>query len=146
MIRIDHKWACTFNGGAIVFEEPEKVKIDCLELDGKRGYCVIRPMRKEKSSKQHRYYFGVVVKRFAEYWGASKKDAHSALSAEHLKTIPSNPEMPSYIRSTDLMAGGWSTDEWEEYMEYLRRWGLEEFGLYIELPNEVDLTTIMTAF
>lgn len=144
--RIDHKWECYFKNGRIIFDDPEKVMSDCYELEGKKGFCHIKPFRKSKSDRQHRYYFGVVVRRFSEYWGCTIDEAHSALSAHHLKVIPENEEMPEYIRSTSFVKGGWTTDEWEGYMEKLRYWAITEFGLYIELPNEVDLSEIKNVF
>lgn len=144
--RIDHRWPCTFKGGRINWHDPAKVAADCTELEGKDGYCILEPFRNPKSVQEHRYYFGVVCKRFAEYWGCSVNEAHLSLSREHLQVIPEHPEQPVYIRSTSLTFGGWKTDEWEEYMEFLRTWGLLTFGLYIELPREVDLTKIRTVF
>ena len=44
--------------------------------------------------------------------------------------------MPEITRSTAL--GQWTTAEWEDYMDFLRRWAVEQFGIVIEEPNQVD--------
>ena len=112
-----------------------------MDLDGKVGFISLIPFRKMKTPEQNKYYRGVVVKHFADYWGCTNEEAHQALSFEHLKYRP-NPGsgMPAIPKSTALHE--WGTVEWEEYMELLRRWGAQEFGLYIEVPNEVDLDSI----
>lgn len=140
MTRINHRWRCEFKGGKPVLEDPERFRKDCLELEGKVGYLSLLPWRKFKSNNQNKYYRGVVVKRFADYWGGTNEEAHQALSREHLSVQPGNPEMPSYIKSTANME--WSAVEFEDYMEFLRRWAAEEFGIYIELPNEVDMDSL----
>lgn len=138
--RIVHKWTCTFEGGRPILDRPQEFKQECQALDGKRGFISVHLGSRMKSNEQNRYYRGVVVQRFAEYWGCTNEEAHEALSRKHLTVESDNPEMPARVRSTRLSE--WSTAEWEQYMEHLRRWGLTEFGLYIEEPNEVDMTSI----
>ncbi len=87
---------------------------ECQKLEGKAGTVRIKETRKQKSNPENRYYRGVVVKRFAEYWGCSNEEAHRALGCEHLQVVTDNPEMPSYVRTTELSE--WNTGEWEEYM------------------------------
>lgn len=138
-MRVNHKWACRFEGGKPVLDNPQGFKKDCLSLEGKEGFVAVIPFRKLKTNQQNRYYRSVVVKRFADEWGCTNKEAHEALCMEHLRYSP-KPGMPAITKSTAL--GEWSTAAWEEYMEHLRRWGAQNFGLYIELPNEVDLESL----
>lgn len=140
MGKVVHQWACRFERGKPVLDKPDEFKREVAALEGKRGYISVHLLSKLKSNEQNRYYRGVVVMRLAEYWGCSNADAHAAISHEHLTVFPLNPEMPAYVRSTRL--DDWTTAEWEQYMESLRRWALESFGVYIEEPNEVDMTTI----
>jgi len=139
MVRINHKWECEFRDGRPILADPEKFKKDCHALEGKLGYVALIPFRKMKTHEQNRYYRGVVVRRFAEEWGCSNEEAHQALSYEHLRYSPS-PGMPPIVKSTALPE--WNTAEWEDYMEFLRKWGAQEYGIYIELPNEVDLDSL----
>jgi len=134
--RIQHKWACTFEDGAPVPDNPTGLKMECLGMEGKRGYVSVQLYRRTKSNEQNRYYRGVVVQRFADYWGCANEEAHGALSFEHLAVHSDNPEMPAYVKSTRLSE--WDTGMWERYMDFLRRWGMEKFNIRIELPNEVD--------
>lgn len=131
-----HKFECEVRAGKPVLDDPGAFKAECIPLEGRRAVITIRPLRKEKSRPQLRYYWGVVVRRFAEYWGLSAEDAHSALSFEHLRVIPPDTKKPVYIRSTRLSE--WNTGEWEDYMSFLRRWASEKFNLYIEEPNEIE--------
>ena len=119
--------------------DPEGFKKNCENLEGKGGYISVIPFRKMKTNEQNRYYRGVVVAIFADYWGCTNEEAHQALSNEHLKYYP-KPNMPVLIKSTALSE--WSTVEWEDYMVFLRNWGASEFGLYIPEPNEVDLESL----
>lgn len=119
--------------------DPESFKKDCAQLEGKSGFIAVIPHRKLKTNEQNRYYRGVVVKRFADEWGCTNAEAHDALSMEHLRYRP-KPGMPEVVKSTSLEE--WSTVEWEDYMEFLRKWGAQEYGLYIELPNEVDMASL----
>ena len=144
MARYVHKFECTITNGKPVLDNATGFLNECRQLEGKRCVVTVSPVRKQKSNQQQRYYRGVVVQRFAEYWGCSNDEAHRALSREHLTVIPANKEMPSYIRSTEL--GEWTTTEWEDYMEFLRTWGLIEFGIYIEKPNEVVFEDIKTVW
>lgn len=137
--RIIKKWACRFEDGRPVLEDPEGFKKNCEKLEGKKGFVSIIPFRKTKTNEQNRYYRGVVVQIFADYWGSTNEEAHQALSSEHLK-YDHKPGMPSLIKSTALTE--WSTGEWEDYMTYLRNWGAAEFGIYIPEPNEVDLDSL----
>jgi hypothetical protein len=139
MPRINHKWECEFKGGKPVIIDEVAFKKDCLQLEGKKGYVALIPFRKVKTGEQNKYYRGVVVKRFADEWGCTNQEAHEAISWEHLRYHP-KPGMPPITKSTRLEE--WGTAEWEEYMEHLRRWGAQTFGLYIELPNEVDMDSL----
>lgn len=139
-LQIGHRWACEFRGGKPILDTPQTFMEECRRLDGQRGYVAIQTPKRMKSNEQNRYYRGVVVARFAEYWGCSNEDAHRALCFEHLQLDSENPEMPKRIKSTQL--SDWTTGEWENYMEFLRRWALEQFGVYIEEPNEVDYTSL----
>lgn len=142
--RIVHKWACRFEGGKPILDNPEGFKTEVSGLEGKRGYVSVHLGARMKSNEQNRYYRGVVVQRFAEYWGCTNEEAHQALSFEHLKQDSEVPGMPKRIRSTRLSE--WTTGEWEDYMAHLRFWALTEHGLYIEEPNEVDLLSLPTTY
>jgi hypothetical protein len=137
--RVLHRWACTFEGGRPILDDPAGFKREVAALEGKRGTVAVSVGTRQKSNEQNRYYRGVVCRRLAEYWGYTNDEAHRAISREHL-TVEGRGDAPSYVRSTRL--SDWTTAEWEEYMAHLRRWGLLEFGVYIEEPNEVDLAQL----
>lgn len=139
MLKINHKYECEFKGGKPVLSDPKAFNDACDKMEGKKGYIIITPYRKMKTNDQNKYYRGVVVQILGDYWGSTNQEAHEAISAEHLK-YSKHYGMPQLIKSTKLTE--WSTVEWEEYMEHLRKWAAQEFGVSIPLPNEVDLTTL----
>lgn len=140
MSRYVHKFEGEVKAGRLRLDNPVGFATECRQFEGRRCTLTLALVRKQKSNPENRYCRGVVVQRFAEYWGLSNDQAHSALSFEHLKVIPTTPDGRTYIRSTRLEE--WNTAEWEDYMAFLRRWGAEEFGLQIEEPNEVDYSQI----
>lgn len=143
MSRIVHKWACRFEGGKPVLDDPSGFKREVAGLEGKRGFVSVHVGTRQKSNLQNRYYRGVVCKRLAEYWGCTNDEAHRAISHEHL-VVEAQGERPAFVRSTRL--SDWTTAAWEDYMSHLRRWALTEFGVYIEEPNEVDLLNMDDAY
>lgn len=139
MPKIIRKWKCVFKGGKPILEDPSGFKKECEKMEGKEGYVSIIPWRKMKSNEQNKYYRGCLVQIFAEYWGTTNQEAHEALSNEHLR-VRLHPEMPEIVKSTANHE--WNTEEWERYMEFLRKWGAQEFGLYIPEPREIDLESL----
>lgn len=137
-VRIAIKHRCTFKGGKPILENPEIFGKDCQSLEGKTGYVVLKTGSRSKSNRQNKYYWGVVIPILGEYFGYEKEQMHSALCLQHL--VVKNEIGPYYIKSTRLSE--WTTDEWEKYMDYLKRWSVETFGVYIPSPNEVDYSQV----
>jgi len=139
MQKINPKFECTFVDGRPVMEKAADFESLCKKYEGKKGFITITSYRKMKTLEQNKYYRGVVVALLAEYWGCVNEEAHQAISNEHLK-YQKHYDMPPLIKSTKL--SDWNTVDWEEYMEHLRKWSMQEFNVYIPLPNEIDLSTL----
>jgi len=107
--------------------------MDCLIKSGKKVEVIIRIEKKNSSSRQQRYYRGVVIPIIAEHTGYSIDEVHGVLQSAGLWNdfLPDGKE---YIRSTS--EGNWTTLQWEERMEKIRRWAMELDNIYIPLPNE----------
>ena len=103
-------------------------------FDGKEIELDLRKRKSERSLRQNRYYWGVVVPIFGEHWGLDREETHQLLGTTHLKkkiTVEGGQEF-TVVRSTTSL----STADFEEYMSKLRAWGATEFGLNIPEPNE----------
>lgn len=138
-MKINRKFPCEFIGGKPVLDDPHEFTKAVKKMEGKKGYITVMPFRKMKTNEQNKYYRGVVVQRLADYWGYTNEEAHQAISTEHLK-VTIHDGVPPIIKSTALSE--WNTEEWEQYMTFLRNWASSEFGVYIEEPNEVDMSSI----
>lgn len=127
----------TFYGevkGTLNFDNPIYFEQTVQELEGKKFELELREMKSKRSDRQNRYYFGVLLPIFGDYFGMDKEETHEALKFEHLRHVINdkngNPHVT--VKSTTKL----STNEFEDYMEKLRRWGAQEFGLNCPSPNE----------
>lgn len=104
------------------------------ELEGKKFELELREMKSQRSDRQNRYYWKIIIPIFGDYFGMDKEETHEALKFEHLKQVIRDKKGVPHItvKSTAKL----STSEFEDYMSKLRRWGASEFGLNIPEPGE----------
>jgi hypothetical protein len=126
--------------GAVRWFGIEGKRFDALrrKFEGKDVEIVLRLPQKKTTDPQRRYYFGVIVAMICEEagYGPEHKEAiHEFLKGMFLKDT--SGQLP-ITRSTQSL----TTVEREEYHSNCRRWAAEFFGLYIPLPNEVDMEQI----
>jgi hypothetical protein len=126
--------------GKLPREVSERIASTIRRMEGKRLLIVIKEQKRQRSNKQNRYYFGVIVMMVTEmfreagnYVGA--EEVHDFLK-EHvgnLRQIIVTPdgEVLKILGSTTKL----STQEFEVYMEKVRAWAAG-FGLIIPLPHE----------
>ena len=95
--------------------------------------CIIRPKRRQRSSSQNRYYFGVVVALIAEACGYEPDEMHEVLAMRFLR-IEDCPLTGAPRRQRTPRT---NTAEFSTYVEQCRRFGAE-LGLYIPSPGEVE--------
>jgi len=124
----------TVKHGKLIPENPEAHRVLLSRHEGKRVHYTIKRFTHSKSNNQNRYYRGVVVPILADYWGYTEDEAHSAIGLVHFMVYPERG-IP-YVKSTQN--DSWTTAEWEEKIEKIRIWAMNEFSVYIPLPNEVD--------
>lgn len=132
---IKHK--CEFKSGTAIFENPRKFRDECLQLNAKKGYLTIHRERKQKSNQQNKYYWSVVIPILSDHLGYEKEEMHSALSYHFLRV---KKKGLVFVRSTQL--NDWKTAEWEAYMDKIKRWAADTFGVEILDPNQVDYSQI----
>jgi len=92
---------------------------------------------KQRSDKENRYYWGVVLPLLCEYMGYTDEEMHEAIKWKFLRkeTLlqPKYEELPT-VRSTTTL----TTIEFEELMEKIKIWAAE-FGILIPDPNQIEL-------
>ena len=106
---------------------------------------IIRPPVYDRSDKQNKYYWGVIVKLVSQESGMSTDAVHEFLKHEHgLKHEVSliGRKLNSVIMAVPKSTTLYSTGEFEDYALRCRTWASEFFGsadkpFIIPLPNEV---------
>jgi hypothetical protein len=105
---------------------------------------IVRRPRRQRSSQQNRYYWGVVIRMGAEQLGYDDpEDLHEALAMKFLRTDP-DPITGSPRRHRTPQT---NTAEFSSYTErcreFLMRFCSEQGNeFYIPLPNEVDWSAV----
>lgn len=110
-------------------------------FEGQRICIKIGKVRKERSSNQNRYYWGIVVNEFRngakDMWG---EDLGSDEAHEYLKIHCNYKELINYNTSEVIKMPQTTTDlntlQFEEYLERCRKLIYEYFGIIVALPNE----------
>jgi hypothetical protein len=119
----------------------EGKRFDVLKrkFEGKDVEVVLRLPQKKSTGPQRRYYWPVIVGMICEAAGYGPEHAEAIHEALKLMFLAIPGDGPIKVaRSTESL----TTVEREEYHNNCRRFGAEEFGIYIPLPNEVDLEGI----
>lgn len=95
------------------------------------GFYEITPkkIKKLRSLRQNRYYFGVVLKLLSDYTGYTPIELHDGFRAMFLK-VPG--EFIERVKSTTEL----DTSEFETYLAQIRVLSSEKIGINIPLPNE----------
>jgi hypothetical protein len=126
----------TIQKGRLVFNNPDGFEKYLYRLNDKSVDVVVRLPRKERSSNQNKYYFGVVVSLLSEHTGYTPDEIHSLLKEKFLSKIivlaGKDERIPR--SSTEL-----STIEWERWMTEIREWAAQELNLVIPEPNQVEV-------
>lgn len=103
-------------------------------FSGQSIEIIIRRKKKHRSVQQNRYYW-LIVTMMAEHTGFTKDEMHSILRYKFLKSERVNDNtgiVYEYVKSTTEL----STIEYEEYLEHVRSFGVDELDLRIPMPNE----------
>lgn len=102
---------------------------------GTHVFVTIRKIKKNmpRSIVQNNYYHGVVIKLLSEFTGYEPEEMHKALKIKFL-TYENVKGLPVTLSTTQL-----KTHEFEEFLERVRRWASMDLGVYIPLPNEVEV-------
>lgn len=97
---------------------------------------VLQTPEKDRSDRQRKYYYGVIIKKLCELEGYDKDDMSEIMAKNLLKfEIPMKDGTVEefYRRPSSL-----NTKETEVYHEKCRDYAMKNFNTYIPLPNEVE--------
>ena len=100
--------------------------------------------KRERSSSQNAYYFGVVVKMFSDETGYSKEESHDFLKKHVMEQIGFMEKITVHTAHGDMTevvarsTKSLTTKEMEEYLEGCRMFCSIELGLTIPTPQEVE--------
>jgi hypothetical protein len=95
--------------------------------------------RKNRTSPQNSYYFGVVLVILADFFGYEVEEMHDELKLKH------NPVPSKFV--PNIMVGGstakMTTEEFfsneTSYVNRIRRWAAVEYGVNIPDPTKIEL-------
>ena len=117
---------------SIVDSQYLNYKAHLTSLANKTVEITVKPFKKFASDPQRKYYWGVLVKILAKELGYTQDAMHNALKIEFLSYEDNGL---TFVQSTQKL----NTAEREEYHEDIRNWAMSFHGIYLPLPNEVDL-------
>ena len=120
--------------GRMILDNPTSFAQECDRLRDKPIEVTIRKRRTQRTLKQNRAYFGLIIGEIAEHCGYTKDEAHEALAWKFLRQGEPDAMLPKRRSTSDL-----STKEFEEYTAQVKQFAAEELGLFIPDPNQVDL-------
>jgi len=122
----------TIERGKLVLEQPERYLVWLSALEGKSIELVLRRKRSQRSLRQNRYYWGVVVEILSGHFGYEAKELHEALKFKFLK-IHTEEELVT-VRSTTTL----NTKEFIDYIDRIQRWAASEHDIFIPDPQTVE--------
>jgi len=111
----------------------DRPAFDAWQKRAKQGEVLLKIKNineKNRSSKQQRYYFGVLIKTLADETGYTTDEMHEALKYKFLQE-EGIYELPKIKSTSDL-----TTVEQEELNTKIREWASSELNIYLPEPNE----------
>lgn len=118
--------------GKLILEDPEKYLLRIASLEGKRIELSIKKYRENRSDRQNRYYWGVVIKLLASHCGYTSDEMHEVLKHKFLSGATDKFGLV-LVRSTAAL----DTDEFVQYTNQIVIWAAG-FGVYIPDPTQVE--------
>ena len=125
-------FCAVIKSGKVIFNNVKLFNDYISTFEGKDVEVIVRKFKKERSNQQNKYYWGVVISLLCETTGYFDEEMHDALKMMFLRD--DTRKIPT-LRSTANL----TTVEFEEYLEKIRIWAVQELNCIIPLPNEVEL-------
>ena len=118
--------------GRVLLDRPIDYGRWLMTLAGQRVEVVVRKRRTQRSDRQNRAYFGLVVALLAEHCGYTPDEMHEALAWKFLGLENAGDLLPRRRSTASL-----STSEFEDYVATIRRWAATELSCDIPEPHEI---------
>lgn len=100
-------------------------------LDGCDIDVTVTKHKKDRSSKQNRYYNGVVLKILGDELGNDREEMHEIVRMKFLQDFSGRfPRLKSTARL--------STVEMEAFLSEVRQWASRDLNIFIPLPHDVE--------
>jgi len=115
--------------GKLELDHPEAVKEHIKLFDNSDVQIIIEKRKKQRTTKQNAYYWGVIVPTLGDEFGYDKDEMHDALKWQFLRK-EDDGWIPTVRSTADL-----STSEWEDYMSRIRTWAAVEYNINIPEPD-----------
>jgi len=96
--------------------------------------CNIKKWFKKRSLNQNDFYWGVIIPKLSEYFCITPSEVHDEIKYKFLRVtwVGIGWEEISKTMSTTTL----NTKEWEEYIDRIRKWIIEEYNITLPLPHE----------
>lgn len=122
------------DAGRLRMDAPEAFRYALSAFTAKPVEVIVRPVRRQRSTRANRYYWGVVVKAIGEHCGYHSDEMHEALAFKFLR-LEDDPITGSPRRKRTPET---NTTEFAEYVDRCIQFGAE-LGVVIPEPGEVDV-------
>ena len=120
------------NRGKFIPSDPKEFSKAFLHHEGKPVVVSVKRKTRDRSNQQNRYYWGVVIKILGDHFGYTDLEMHEALKFEFLRVEEQGK--PITCKSTSQL----STVEFEQYLENVKRWAVQEYHTYIPDPGVIE--------
>lgn len=127
------KFGVKIENGKLIILDPRWHEWLKTAKNGIYSMTVKRP-KNQRTSDQNAYYWGVVIKIAAEYFGYYPEEMHEAFKWLFARKSGIDG-LPDTVKSTSKMG----TTEFFDYVEMARMWLRTEHGIDTPDPNEVEL-------
>ena len=110
--------------------------IDCLfALEGQDIDLTIEKHRNNRSTRQNKYFYGVIVKMLSDELGYTKDEMADIVKGKFLsEEIKVGNDIIRYTKSSTLL----NTLDFESLMTDIREWASAELNIFLPLPNQIE--------
>ena len=131
-MRYSLKHPATIKNAKVTLDSPDFFALDCKRLEGKEVYLILKKKTKTRSTMQNAYFHAVILRHLAEATGHSDEEIKDVL--KH-KFLTYRTKLGLATKATSEL----NTAEMEEFHESCRRWASEFLGVFIPLPNQLEI-------
>lgn len=113
------------------FIDQVRLQKSLAELKEGEYVLTIKKRVKERTNRENKYYWSVIVEILADHTGYTKDEVHECLKLKFLSEEDVRTGLVKLGSTADL-----STIEFEKFCSDVRQWASRDLSCYIPLPNE----------